>query len=146
MQDGTGPISGFEVFEHTADVGIRVWGATWADLLTQAGRAMFSLIVDPNTILPLHRRVIEVTGADREELLMNWLKELLSRFDIDGELLSEFQIRSADATHVAAEVAGEPLDRDRHDPDMEVKAVTWHQFCVRQTSNGAWEATVIFDI
>jgi SHS2 domain-containing protein len=42
-------------------------------------------------------------------------------------------------------VRGEPLDRDRHEADMEVKAVTWHGYRVQKTANG-FEAEIIFDI
>lgn len=139
------PADAFEVFEHTADVGVRARADTWEGLLVQAARGMFSLIADPAGIRPAQTRRLEVSADGREDLMMAWLKALLAEFDPGGLVLSEFRILAADDRHLSAEVAGEPLDRDRHDPDLEVKAVTWHRFRVEQTSNG-WEAEVVFDI
>src|SRR5690242_18680717 len=100
---------GYEIFEHTADVGVRAFGSSWSQLLTNAARGMFSLIVEPEKIRPVESRAVDVQGDGREELLMNWLKALLCLFDIDGLLLSEFEIQEADEHRVHATVRGEPL-------------------------------------
>lgn len=135
----------YEVFEHTADVGIRAFGANWAELAVNAARGMFSLVCDPAMVRPLVARVVDVRADDQEELLPAWLKELLCLLDIDGLLLCEFRVLECDDRHIKAEVRGEPIDRSRHELDMEVKAVTRHGYEIRRTANGL-EAEIIFDI
>lgn len=135
----------FEIFEHTADVGVRAFGKTFAELAVNAARGMFSLVCDPANVRPVVTRTIEVRADDRDELLLVWLKELLCLLDIEGLLLCEFRIEHANERSLRAEVRGEFLDRDRHEPDMEVKAVTRHGYEIRQTANGL-VAEIIFDI
>ena len=38
---------GFELVDHTADIGVRVWGPTAEEVFEQAALAMFSLVCDP---------------------------------------------------------------------------------------------------
>jgi SHS2 domain-containing protein len=136
---------GYEIFEHTADVGVRAFGANFAELAVNAARGMFSLVCDPANVRPTITRTVEARADDREELLQVWLKELLCLLDIEGIVLCDFRVIACSATHLKAEVRGEPLDHERHEPDMEVKAVTRHGYEIRETANGL-ETEIIFDI
>jgi SHS2 domain-containing protein len=135
----------FETFDHTADLGLRVRAATLDALFAEAGVALFSAIVeDVAAVRPSRRVDIAVNGDDREYLLFDWLKELLYRFDADHMLFCRFDVKVTDAGLTAA-VWGEPLDWDRHVPNHEVKAITYHGLKVDQTADG-WLAEVIVDI
>jgi SHS2 domain-containing protein len=135
----------YEVFEHTADLGLRVRGATLNELFADAGRGLFSMIVENLAdVRPVQSAVIEIKGADREYLLFDWLNELLYRFDSEHQVFSQFEVQVADEG-LHAMVRGEPLDPERHRLDHEVKAITYHGLKVRRTKD-AWEAEVIVDI
>jgi SHS2 domain-containing protein len=135
----------YEVFEHTADLGLRVRAATPDELFADAARGLFALIVETlDDVRPLHARAFRLEGADREYLLFDWLNELLFTFDSEHLLLSEFQVRFT-ADGLTAQARGEPLDPTRHRLDHEVKAITYHALKVEQTSDG-WLAEVIVDI
>ena len=135
----------FETFDHTADLGLRVRATTLDALFAEAATAVFSTIVeDLATVRPLTRVDIAVTGTDREYLLFDWLKELLYRFDADHLLFSRFDVKVTDAGLTAA-AWGEPADWDRHVPNHEVKAITYHGLKVEPTPDG-WLAEVIVDI
>jgi len=41
---------GFELVEHTADIGVRAWGRTREDVFREAARGMLSLVCDPREI------------------------------------------------------------------------------------------------
>jgi SHS2 domain-containing protein len=134
-----------EVFEHTADLGLRIRAADIDTLFAEAGEALFAAIVeDLSTVAAKEKFDVHVTGDDRVYLLFDWLNELLYRFDSEHWLFSRF------AVHVTAEGVegsawGEPLDRDRHALSHEVKAITYHGLKVEQDSSG-WLAEVIVDI
>ena len=51
----------------------------------------------------------------------------------------------ADASGLTAAARGEPIDRRRHEMDMEVKAITYHGLKVQRDGDG-WLAEVIVDI
>ena len=134
-----------EVFEHTADIGLRMRAADLNELFADAARGLFGLIVENLAdVRPTQAEQIHVDGTQREYLLFDWLNELLYLFDSRHLVCSEFKV-TVTATGLDAEVRGEPLDPGRHRLDHEVKAITYHGLKVEQTSEG-WLAEVILDI
>ena len=135
----------YEVFEHTADLGLRARAPDLDGLFAEAGRGLFAMIVENLADVRPERRVtVHVRGQDREYLLFDWLNELLFTFDSEHLVLSEFEVR-VNETGLTAEVKGEALDPARHRLDHEVKAITYHGLKVEQTADG-WLAEVIVDI
>ena len=135
----------FEVFDHTADIGLRIWAEDRPSLFVEAARALFSLLVlDPDEVRPLEQRSYEIAGDQDDYLLCDWLSELLYTFETEHLLLSHFQVELTD-TGLRATARGEPVDRSRHQLDHEVKAITYHGLAVEPSANG-WIAEVIVDI
>jgi SHS2 domain-containing protein len=134
-----------EVFEHTADIGLRIRAATLDELFADAARGLFQLIVENLDEVQV-RQVghIELEGKDREYLLFDWLNELLFRFDSQHMVFTTFEVEVGPAG-LRAIVRGEPLDAMKHRLDHEVKAITYHGLKVEQVENG-WLAEVILDI
>lgn len=137
----------FEVIEHTADVGLRVEAAQLDELFATAAQGLFSLIVDnPQAIEPRETVRFELDAEDREGLFVDWLRELIYRFETEQWLFCKFQIELADGDRrMRADCRGERADWSRHQPDNELKAVTYHGLRVAPVPSG-WEAEVIFDI
>jgi SHS2 domain-containing protein len=135
----------YEIFEHTADLGLRIRAADLETLFADAGRALTSLIapnlddVRPVCEIPLH-----VSGQGRDDLLFDWLSEILYLFESEHLLLSQFEVH-LDAGGLHATARGEPLDLARHSLEHEVKAITYHGLKVVPTTEG-WLAEVIVDI
>jgi SHS2 domain-containing protein len=135
----------FEVFDHTADLGLRVRAAALNDLFAEAGVALFSTLVEDLESVGQGEHVeVAVVGSDREYLLFDWLKELLYRFDADHLLFSRFVVRVTE-NGLTGEALGEKLDWDRHVLRNEVKAITYHGLKVERDGDG-WLAEFIVDI
>jgi len=135
----------YEFFEHTADLGFRVRAADLPALMTDAARALFAALVeDPATIRPRERRQVCVDADVHDELLHDWLAELLYLYDVDHLLLTQFDVTVAD-NHLSATVHGEPFDGERHELAAEIKAITYHGLSVEQDAAG-WTAEVIVDV
>jgi SHS2 domain-containing protein len=135
----------YEVFEHTADLGLRVRAATFAELLTDAGRGLFSMVVeDIDAVQPIMAREFTICGTDRTYLLFDWLNELLYVCDTERLAFSQFAVQLK-ADGVSAVARGEPFDPVRHHLTHEIKAITYHELKVEETSAG-WLAEVIVDI
>ena len=135
----------YEVFEHTADIGLNVYGSTLPELFIHAAQGMGSLMVAPEQVQVRVSREIVVEGHDTISLLIAWLNELIFLFDTEYLLLHQFQIDVLTETQLKARASGEPYDAQRHDLSSAIKAVTWHEAVVEQT-DGGYKARIIFDI
>ena len=135
----------YEVLEHTADVGLRIYGRTLPELFANAGLGLMALAIEPGPIEPRERLALDVSGADAEQLLVNWLSEILYFLDAEGWVICRFTIQNCSLTAISGEGWGERRDPAGRTRAVAVKAITYHQLSVRETSDG-WEAVVYFDI
>lgn len=134
----------FEVIEHTADVGIIARGETLSEVFANAAAGMMSFIINPSLVRARETRRIVVEAEDRDALLVAWLNELLVLLNGESFVPREFRIVQLTDTRLVAEVQGEPVDRDRHQFRLDVKAATYHQLEISR--NEAWHAKIIFDV
>ncbi len=135
----------YETFEHTADLGLRVRAPDLDTLLAEAAAGLFSMIVaNLDAVRPVQERSLRVARTRNDDLLFDWLSELLYLFDTKQVLLCEFDVQCT-ADELTARMRGEPVDRSRHVLDHEVKAITYHGLTCRQTEDG-WLAEVVVDI
>jgi SHS2 domain-containing protein len=135
-----------EVFEHTADLGLRIRSGTLDALFSEAGTALFELIVENmDAVKPLVSRQIRIEQAEIDLLFFDWLNELLYLSDSEQLVLCRFEV-CINHTLLEAAVWGEPRDEARHQLDHEVKAITYHQLKLQQEPDGQWLAEVILDI
>ena len=135
----------YETFEHTADLGLRVRAKDLSTLFSEAGRGLFSIVVENlDDVRPVHTRRFEIAGTDREYLFFDWLNELLYVCDTERMVFADFDVHVTELG-LTAVVRGEPLDPARHRLTHEIKAITYHQLKIEQTSDG-WLAEVIVDI
>jgi SHS2 domain-containing protein len=135
----------FRLLDHTADVAVVLWGKDPADLLRSGGMALFHLIAGDSPIREVETRHASACGADLEELLVGWMNRLLLFHEIDGLVLSRFDLSEPNAGRVDGLVAGEPFDATRHRILREVKAVTYHGVSVERHGEGL-TARLILDI
>ncbi len=137
--------AGYEILEHTADVGLLARGTTLAELFENAAAGMMEIAVDPAGVAERGHKRITAEAPDREALLVNFLQEVLWLVDGEGWLPRRVAVEQIGETGVSAVAFGEPRDPARHTLRIIVKAVTYHQLSVRETPEG-WRAEVYFDI
>ena len=135
----------YELIDHTADIGMRVFGTTLAELFENAGVALFELIADITTVSVRHYRSMSLSRDTPEELLVEWLNELLFIYDTEQLLFSSFSVKLFDSTSLAARVGGDVYQEGRHRIKKSVKAATYHNLTLT-CCNGIWQATVVFDV
>ncbi len=138
---------GYEFFEHTADIGAVVRGATLARLFENASRALFDLLCDPRTVRPRRRCLVRAEGSSLEDLLVRWLSELLYLHETGGWVFSSVRVERVDRARFRAHgrARGEPFDPAHHIRRREVKAVTYHQLRLVR-GRGAWRVRIVFDV
>ena len=135
----------YEILEHTADIGLRAWGATLQAAFENAAIALSAIVVELEDIEPKIAYPIEASGDDDESLLVNWLSEVL--FYLDGKrlVLRRFRIEHFGNGHAAGQAWGEPRAPEKHRPKVIVKGVTYHQLKIEQRPDG-WQVQVFLDI
>ncbi len=135
----------YKLIDHTADFGLHVLGTDPKDLFQNAARAMFEQITEIEALEGTEAVAIHLTGEDRPDLMVNWLRELLYYWHVKGLLLRDAQIQLISDKELLAQANFDPYAPDRHVIKREIKAVTYHQIRVRSGSDG-WEARIIFDV
>jgi SHS2 domain-containing protein len=136
----------YRIFDHTADLGVEVTAATQEEVYAGAAIALFDLFTDLAAVRPDLSREVSVEGEDAPDLLVNFLRELLDAYNHDGFLVKECVVTGVDSRTLRASLKGERFDPARHRIEKEIKAVTYHQASVEQTTEGVWVARVVFDI
>ncbi len=146
-----GEILSYWVRPTTADIGIRAFGKNANDLLKEMTIGMQSILLASNQDLnSLTRKTArwEVSHeGDLEILVVKWLDEVLYRSEVNDEFLLECQPMIKDGM-IEAQVSFVP--KDDIDFEIEIKAVTTHEFAFRMVEQGEtipsdWDSVPSFD-
>ncbi|MFB3062715.1 MAG: archease [Candidatus Binatia bacterium] len=129
---------------RSSDLAVRVSGKTQAEVLTNSAFALFDLMTDLNKVEVQESLPLEVEGVD-DELMANWMRELLYFFQGSGYILKEFEISETKGPSVRAEVRGEKFDPDRHEIQREIRSVVAHQ-CRMGKTGDQWTGQATFEL
>lgn len=135
----------YQFFDHTADIGIYVFGRSLPELFENAGFALFDIITDIETVREREKRSFSLQRDSLDELLVEWMGRLLFTSSTELFLFRRFHVLRIDGESLQAEAWGEPLQDALHTIKTEVKAVTYHNLKVYE-EQGLWHATVVLDI
>ena len=135
----------YEFIEHTADLGLKAYGASLEKLFAHAAEAFFEALVSTESVKERIERSIQVEADALDNLMVSWLNELLYLHDTERLVFKSCQIKRIKDYQLKANAQGEILNPARHEIKTGIKAVTYHQLYVKERGGG-WEARVIFDI
>jgi SHS2 domain-containing protein len=138
----------YEFLDHTADVAVRVYGATLKELFTSAALAMSAVLVAKKTNKPqatLKEITIRKQEETLEDLLKGWLDELLFYFSTQHLVLRRIKSLVCRQNAVEAKVLFSAFDENFYEVKEEIKAVTYHELKVQKVRN-RWQAHIIFDV
>ena len=137
----------YKSFEHTADVGLHVYGSDMKELFANAAEGLMSLMTEPEKIRPVEETAISLQEESPEALLRAWLAELLYLYHAEKKLAAGVSFTTLTEKKLEATVRWEPLDMSRHEITGEVKAVTWHRLKIeRDKKKGRLKATLVMDV
>lgn len=136
----------YEEIDHTGDIGILVYGKTLEELYENAGFAYFDIVCNLSLVEEKEEKTLEVEGETPAELLRNFLVELLLLSQVEGYFCSSFEVLELTGQKLRVIARGEPLDEERHQVHIEIKAVTYHMLEVVREEDQTWRGRVIFDI
>ncbi len=135
----------YELIDHTADIGVKAYGTNLSECFENAALAMFDIITDKSEIENVGQYTIQLNADDSEQLLVDWLSELLYLSSAKNLLFGFFKVTLSDYNkRLSATVFGEKFDFSKHKSGSEIKAVTYHMLEVRKKK--PYHAQVLFDI
>ena len=135
----------WEHFAHMADIGVRGFGSDVQEAFAQAALAMMAVVSDPAQVRAEKTVKIHCDAPDRELLLMDWLNTLIYEMATRRMLFTDFEVH-IDNADLWAKASGEPLDRTRHQPAVELKGATCTELRVTQCVDGRWVAQCVVDV
>lgn len=134
--------------DHTADVFFVAKADTLPALFNECALAVEETMVDVSRVKPKEKVKILGESASVESLLFDFLDELLFFKDYKQLVFNSFEIDIKEEQGkqiLTCHASGEKIDFTRHDPKVDVKAITMHEFKVEKVKDG-WKAQVLIDI
>jgi SHS2 domain-containing protein len=135
----------YELIDHTADVLIKAYGKSLSEAFENAAKGMFDIITDNSEIESIGQYKIHLEAHDLEQLLVDWLSELLFLNSAKNLVFGFFKVDLDEKKNcLSADVFGERYSVSKHKIGVEVKAVTYHMLEVR--NKRPYHVQVLFDI
>jgi SHS2 domain-containing protein len=135
----------YEFIDHTADVGVKAYGKTLSECFEHAAVSMFDIITDSSRIESKGEYIINIESDDLEQLLVDWLSELLFLQSSRNIVFGEFHVNiDQNKSSLSSTVFGEEFDTSKHKSGVEIKAVTYHMLAISQ--HEPYYVQVLFDI
>ena len=135
----------YEFFDHTADIGIRVRGATLPELIVPAGEGLYAVIGQVVAHGDAEPVPFDLTGDEPAVLLRDYMGELLILFERDARVVTAADVSAFSDARLAVVAHVQSVDDQRSVFHREVKAITYHELNIKAIPGG-YEATIIVDI
>lgn len=140
----------FKVLEDdaTADIAYLAYGKSLEEMYENAALGLFSLITDIQNVEKRQVDFITIEAEDREALLIDFLNDLLYKWDVEKVLFSNFSCElneEEESLKLTAECRGEAFDKEKHKIKAEVKAVTYFGMEIKE-KDGIWETKITPDV
>lgn len=145
-------IQDFELIQHTADLKIRVYGNSLAELFKHALMGMFQVCEPVAPTCTRHddrlicanlpeQHQVTVHAVDRESLLVAFLSHALYLSDTHNQAYFDVTLHAISDTNLQATLHGVQVTGF----NVEIKAVTYHEMHI-ESVDGRWKTDVVFDI
>ena len=133
----------YRVLRRASELNIKLSGASLPQILSDSGFALFDLLVNLETVEANESVPIEVEGTDADDLMVNWMRELLYAYQANGYVLKEFTVQQTGEYFVRAEAKGEKYNPDRHE-EREVIGAVESRLCRLGQIGNQWTAQAGF--
>lgn len=132
----------YEFLEHTADIKFRAYGKTMEEAFENSALAVAEFIAKGNKVKAKEKKEIEVEGTDKENLLYNFLEELIVLLDSEEFVVVKAKVK----------IEGNKLTGVLHGDDTKnykgldhIKAATYAEMFVGRRG-GKWEVVAVMDV
>jgi len=117
----------YQSLDHKSDSGFYVEAPSLQRLFIDSASALTDLMVKLDLIAEKEKKTITIEAADKEQLLVKWLNEILFLFEKEKFLSKKIVFNFFDGKKINASLFGELYQPVKHGHVSEIKAVTYHQ-------------------
>lgn len=131
-----------------ADLAFQAEGDSVLELFRAATGALLETLADPSTVAATWARKIEHVCGTPDELLFEWLSDLVYWKDAAGVVFHDADlsvVHEGTTWTLAAVLRGAPVDQTTQTLRSDVKGVTKHLYEVKQ-QGAHWYARVVIDV
>jgi SHS2 domain-containing protein len=144
MDDQVNLNGGWRFLNHTADIRLEVWGTSREKLFINAAKSLSTLLASAAEPTREERIEITIEGGEADELLVNWLREILFYSQTRRLVMTDIDILELSETSLKATLMGVRAQVGQ-ETSLEIKGVTYHGSSIQKDDKG-YTARIIFDI
>ena len=135
----------WEHFHHQADIGIRGIADSLDEAFAEGAMALMAVICTPEKVEAKESVPIQCEADEPDLLFADWINAVICEMDIRKMLFRRFEV-NLEGSHLSAVAWGEPVDPDKHELAVEVKAATYMALQVFQNPRQQWVAQCVVDV
>lgn len=139
----------YSYLDHGADIGLEAKHRTIEGLFGEAGKGLFSLMVNVDEIGARESVELNLSSPDLEHLLYEWLSELISLSNLHGHAYSKFPKITIEQGNsefrLEARARGARINPRIHHLGTEVKAITYQGLEIEETDD-EWRCRFVVDV
>lgn len=128
-----------------AEASFEANGKTLKELFESCADAFIDTSANPKKIKSVIKKELEIKADNLEELLFNFLEELVFLKDSDSVIFNKVEVKDISENKLKALLIGDTINPSCQELRADVKAITMHKFKVEKTDFG-WKAIVVMDI
>jgi len=131
-----------------ADVAFEAKGDNLEEVFIASAEAVFETNAEIKSVGDSFVHSFKLENEDIEKLFYDFLEEIVYIKDKEGVVFSKSEVKIEEVEGVfklTAKFCGEEIDQEKHELNVDVKAITLHGFTLKKEDNG-YVAKVIVDI
>ena len=132
----------YEFLEHTADIKFRAYGKTLDEAFENSVLAISEYLSRGEKISSKKGKSITIHGTDLENLLYNFLDEIVYLLDAENFLTAKAEVKIL-GNNLKATLYGD--DSKKYKDLYYIKSTTYAEMHVKKTSKG-WEIQAVMDV
>jgi len=133
----------YEELDHTADIRLRVRSPSPDSLFAETALAMMKIVYGESRPGEV-RRTIELSAGNTENLLLDFLSEVLFLSEVEYIVFSSATVHIT-GNSLKALVTGEPFDPERHRGGTEIKGISYSGLRIVKEDEG-YVLDILFDV
>jgi len=134
----------YEIFDHTADIGIKITGTSLTEIFWKAIHATADLLSGGIEIEPIIEKGFSLEEENIETAFVGVLEEVIYFFEKELFLPSQCSV-NIEKDMYEINLKGNIVSEEDAKNGTEIKAVTYHQLEIKKVDD-KYQATVIFDV
>ena len=142
----------------TADIAYEIYGKNLNELFKNSALALFDTMCNLRKVKPKIKKTIELKNNNVQDLLFDFMEELIFLKDSKYMLFSKFKVKiktnnKTKQIHegcnpyneLEAVCYGEKINQKKHELKVDVKAITYHMFKLEKIKD-KYKALIVLDI